>query len=45
MTGGKLTVILAYKSSRTVIFRFTSSDNKRSQVSIKIKVEKKKSKR
>jgi hypothetical protein len=40
--GGKLTVILSYKTSRTLIFRFTSSDNKRSQVSIKLKVEKKK---
>jgi hypothetical protein len=39
---GKLTVILAYKSSRTITFRFTNSDGKRSQVSIKVKVEKKK---
>jgi hypothetical protein len=39
---GKLTIILSYKTSRTVIFRFTNSDGKRSQVSIKVKVEKKK---
>jgi hypothetical protein len=39
---GKLTIILAYKSSRTITFRFTNSDGKRSQVSIKVKVEKKK---
>jgi hypothetical protein len=39
---GKLTVILAYKSSRTITFRFTNSDGKRSTVSIKVKVEKKK---
>ena len=39
---GKLTVILAYKSSRTITFRFTNSDGKRSSVSIKVKVEKKK---
>jgi hypothetical protein len=42
---GKLTVILSYKSSRTISFRFTSSDGKRSTVSIKVKVEKKKSSR
>ncbi|MDA0163076.1 hypothetical protein OM076_22575 [Solirubrobacter ginsenosidimutans] len=40
---GKLTIILAYKSSRTITFRFTNSDGKRSSVSIKVKVEKKKS--
>jgi hypothetical protein len=40
---GKLTIILSYKTSRTLIFRFTNSDGKRSQVSIKVKVEKKKS--
>ena len=39
---GKLTIILSYKTSRTVTFRFTNSDGKRSTVSIKIKVEKKK---
>ncbi|HEY6890344.1 MAG TPA: hypothetical protein VI300_21245, partial [Solirubrobacter sp.] len=39
---GKLTVILAYKTSRTITFRFTNSDGKRSSVSIKVKVEKKK---
>jgi hypothetical protein len=41
---GKLTIILSYKTSRTLIFRFTNSDGKRSQVSIKVKVEKKKKK-
>jgi hypothetical protein len=39
---GRLTVILSYKSSRTISFRFTNSDGQRSTVSIKIKVEKKK---
>ncbi len=38
---GRLTVILAYRSSRTITFRFTSSSGKRSQVSIKVLVEKK----
>jgi hypothetical protein len=39
---GRLTVILSYKSSRTISFRFTNSDGQRSTVTIKIKVEKKK---
>jgi hypothetical protein len=39
---GKLTVILSYKSSRTITFRFTNTDGQRSTVSIKVKVEKKK---
>ena len=39
---GNLTVILSYKSSRLIRFRFTSSTGQRSQVSIRIKVEKKK---
>jgi hypothetical protein len=39
---GKLTVILAYKSSRTISFRFTNTDGQRSTVTIKVKVEKKK---
>jgi hypothetical protein len=39
---GKLTVILAYRSSRTITFRFTNSDGQRSQVSIKVLVAKKK---
>jgi hypothetical protein len=42
---GRLRVILAYPSSRTIIFRFTNSDGKRSQVSIKVRVEKKKHKK
>jgi hypothetical protein len=43
---GNFTIILAYRSSRTLIFRFTNADGKRSQVSIKIKVQKaKKSKK
>jgi hypothetical protein len=36
---GNFTIILAYRSSRTLIFRFTNSDGKRSQVSIKIRVQ------
>jgi hypothetical protein len=39
---GRLTVILSYKSSRSISFRFTNSDGQRSTVTIKIKVEKKK---
>jgi hypothetical protein len=42
---GRLTVILSYKSSRTISFRFTNSDGQRSTVSIKVKVEKKKKKK
>ena len=42
---GRLSIILSYPSSRTITFRFTNSDGKRSQVSIKIKVESKKSAR
>jgi hypothetical protein len=42
---GRLTIILSYKSSRTVTFRFTNSDGQRSTVNIKIKVEKKKKSR
>ncbi len=41
---GKLTVILSYKTSRTITFRFTNTDGQRSTVSIKVKVEKKKKK-
>jgi len=41
---GRLNVRLAFVSSRTVIFRFTASDGQRSQVSIKVRVEKKKKK-
>ena len=40
---GRLRIILAYGTSRTITFRFTNSDGKRAQVSIKVKVEKKKS--
>jgi hypothetical protein len=39
---GRLSIILSYPSSRTITFRFTNSDGKRSQVSIRVKVEKKK---
>ncbi len=42
---GRLSLILSYPSSRTITFRFTNSDGKRSQVSIKIKVESKKAAR
>jgi hypothetical protein len=38
---GKISVILAYPKSRTLIFRFTNSDGQRSQVRIKITVAKK----
>jgi hypothetical protein len=37
---GRLTVILAYKSSRLITFRFTNSDGQRSQVRIRIRVAK-----
>jgi len=40
---GAFKIILSYTSSRTLIFRFTNSEGKRAQVSIKVKVEKKKS--
>lgn len=42
---GRLRIILAYKSSRTIIFRFTNSDGRRDQVSIRVKVERKKKSR
>jgi len=42
---GAFKIILSYTKSRTLIFRFTNSEGKRAQVSIKIKVEKKKAKR
>ena len=41
---GRLTVILSYKSSRSISFRFTNTDGQRSTVTIKVKVEKKKKK-
>jgi len=41
---GNFTIIVSYRSSRTMIFRFTNSDGKRSQVSIKVKVQKPKKK-
>jgi hypothetical protein len=37
---GRITIILAYKSSRTLTFRYTNPDGKRSQVKIRIKVAK-----
>jgi hypothetical protein len=39
---GRISIILSYRSSRTIIFRFTSTDGQRSQVSIKVRVQKKK---
>jgi hypothetical protein len=39
---GRISIILAYRSSRTIIFRFINTDGQRSQVSIKIRVQKKK---
>jgi hypothetical protein len=41
---GGITLILSYKSSRTLTFRYTNPDGKRSQVKIKIKVERPKKK-
>jgi hypothetical protein len=38
---GALTIILAYKSSRTLVFRYTNPDGRRSQVKLKIRVAKK----
>jgi hypothetical protein len=35
---GQITIILAYKSSRTLIFRYTNPDGKQSQVKLKIKI-------
>ena len=35
---GNLTVILAYRSSRLITFRFTNSDGQRSQVRIRVRV-------
>ncbi len=37
-TQGGLSVILAYKSSRLITFRFTNSDGQRSQVRIRVRV-------
>jgi len=42
---GRFSMIVAYPSSRTLTFRFTNAAGKRSQVSIKVKVEKKKKKK
>jgi hypothetical protein len=35
---GKITIILAYKSSRTLVFRYVNPDGRRSQVKLKITV-------
>jgi len=35
---GGLSVILAYRSSRLITFRFTNSDGQRSQVRIRVRV-------
>jgi hypothetical protein len=40
-SNGAITLILSYKSSRTLIFRYTNPDGRRSQVKLKIKVVKK----
>ena len=42
---GAFQIILAYPSSRTLIFRFTNSEGQRAQVKIPITIQKKKSKR
>ena len=39
--GGKLSIILAFRSSRTLTFRFTGTDGQRSQVKIRLRVVKK----
>ena len=44
-TKGAFQIILAYPSSRLLTFRFTNSDGQRSQVRIRVVVQKKKSKR
>jgi hypothetical protein len=38
---GRITMILKYRSSRTLIFRFTNGDGRRAQVKIKIKIARK----
>ena len=38
---GAITLILSYKSSRTLVFRYTNPDGRRTQVKLKIKVVKK----
>jgi hypothetical protein len=40
-TNGAITLILSYKSSRTLVFRYTNPDGRRTQVKLKIKVVKK----
>jgi hypothetical protein len=40
-SNGAITLILSYKSSRTLVFRYTNPDGRRSQVKLKIKVVKK----
>jgi hypothetical protein len=40
-SGGAITMILSYKSSRTLVFRYTNPDGRRTQVKLKIKVVKK----
>jgi hypothetical protein len=42
---GSITILLAYKSSRTLVFRFTNVDGRHSQVKIKILVSKAKTKK
>jgi hypothetical protein len=37
-SGGKITVLLKYPSSRTIEFRFTSADGKTSKVRIKVRI-------
>ena len=38
---GRITMILKYRSSRTLIFRFANSEGRRVQVQIKIKIARK----
>jgi hypothetical protein len=41
-SGGKITLILKYPSSRTIEFRFTNADNKTSKVRIKVRISQRK---
>jgi len=41
-SGGKITLVLKYSSSRTIEFRFTNADNKTSKVRIKVRISQRK---
>jgi hypothetical protein len=42
-SGGKITLVLKYASSRTIEFRFTNADGKSSKVRIKVRIAQRKS--